>query len=313
MFLNTLEKSILRTLAYFNLSSYPLTSNEIWQFLHNQIVNDLKNILDALESLKNKNLINEKFGYYFLSGQEEIVEKRRTQLVISELKLKKARQAVRFIRGVPFLKAVFICNTVSAGTAANNSDVDFFVITEKNRLYIVRFFTNLILRLFGLRTYGRKTADRICLSFFIDDQNLNLEKLKALKEDIHFAYWIAQMVPIYDPQNYFKKFLSANYWIKEYLPNFSFQTQYQTLVLENKFLSIWQKIWQVMWQGAYGNLIETQARDWQLLKMKLSVKDKAKIGDNGVIINGGVVKLHENDTRQSIHDVWQKKIMELGV
>ena len=79
--------------------------------------------------------------------------------------------------------------------------------------------------------------------------NDNAEKLKALKEDIHFAYWLAQMVPIYDPQNYFKKFLSANYWIKEYLPNFSFQTQYQTLVLENKFLSIWQKIWQVMWRS----------------------------------------------------------------
>lgn len=313
MNLSGLEKSILRTVVYFDLGAYPLTANEVWQFLHKEIVGDFKTLFKSLEDLKNKNFIDEKYGYYFLSGRVELVEKRRAQLVISELKLKKARRAVKFIRGVPFLKAIFVCNTVAAGTAIKDSDIDFFIITEKNRLYIVRFFTNLILRLFGLRTYGHKIADRICLSFFIDDQNLNLEKLKAVPEDLHFAYWIAQMVPVYDSQNYFKRFLSANYWIKKYIPNFNLQTQYVNLVKANSITSAWQKIWQIMWSGQYGDLIEKQAYDWQLLKMKLSVKEKAKIGDNGVVINKGIVKLHEYDTRAAIYDSWSEKIKALGV
>ena len=213
--------------------------------------------------------------------------------------------------GVPFLKAIFVCNTVASGTALKDSDIDFFIIAEKNRLYIVRFFANLILRLFGLRTYGAKIADKICLSFFVDDQNLNLEKLKAVPEDIHFAYWIAQMVPIYDSQNYFKRFLSANYWIKKYLPNFNPQTQYINLVKSNIFFGAWQKIWQTMWQGGDGAMIEKQARDWQLLKMKLSIKDKSQLGDNGVVINNGVVKLHEYDTRVAIYNAWLDKIKSL--
>jgi len=306
-----LEKSILRTLVYFDLTSFPLTANEIWQFLHTQTVGDFKIVLSALEDLKNKNIIGEKYGYYFLLGREELVEKRRAQLVISELKLKKARRAAKFIMGVPFLKAIFVCNTVASGTALEDSDIDFFIIAEKNRLYIVRFFTNLVLRFFGLRTYGTKIADKICLSFFIDDQNLNLEKLKAVPEDIHFAYWIAQMVPIYDSQNYFKRFLSANYWIKKYLPNFNPQIQYVNLVKLNIFFGTWQKIWQTMWQGGYGAMIEKQARDWQLLKMKLSIKEKSQVGDNGVVVNNGVVKLHEYDTRAAIYNAWLDKIKDL--
>ena len=310
MSLSLLEKAILRTLAYFNLGAYPLTANEIWQFLHIHAQKDLKVLLVALDSLKNKNLINEKHGFYFLIGYDDLVERRRAQLVVSELKLKKARKAIKFIQGVPFLKAVFVCNTVSAGTAVADSDIDFFIIAAKNRLYIVRFFTNLILRLFGLRTYGDSIADRICLSFFVDDQNLNLEKLKAIENDVHFAYWIAQMVPVYDPQNYFKKFLSANFWLKDYLPNF-LPAQYQAVVIQNKFFFIWQIIWETMWRGAYGDLIEKQTKEWQMLKMKLSVKEKAKKGDNSIVINNGVLKLHENDTRRLVYENWQKKIKEL--
>lgn len=313
MSLSVLEKSILRTLVYFDLVAYPLTANEIWQFLYKEIANDFKPVLSALEDLKNNNFISEKYGYYFLFGKDDLLEKRRSQLVISELKLKKARQAVKFIRVVPFLKAVFVCNTVAAGTAFKESDIDFFIIAEKNRLYIVRFFTNLILRIFGLRTYGDKMADRICLSFFVDDQNLSLEKLKALPEDIHFAYWVLQMVPIYDPQNYYKRFLSANFWIKKYVPNFNMQTQYNNLVKTNIVMSIWQKIWQTMWRGQYGNLIETQAKEWQLLKMSLNIKEKADLGDNGVVVNQSVIKLHEHDTRAAIYTSWNQKIKEIGL
>lgn len=308
-----LKQAILETLAYFDIHHYPLTAGEIWQWLYRFEINDFKELFLVLDELKAQNRLAQTYGYFYLPGSENSVENRRAQLVVSELKLKKARQAVKFIRGVPFLRGVFVCNSVAAGTATADSDIDLFIIAQKNRLYIVRFFTNLILRIFGLRTYGSKTANMVCLSFFVDDQNLNLEKLKALPEDIHFAYWISQMVPIYDPQNYFKRFLSANYWIKKNIPNFNTQTQYSGGVKENMIMSAWQKIWQIMWQGQYGNLIESQARQWQLLKMPLSVKEKSKVADGGVIINNGVVKLHECDTRSAIYDSWRARKNELGL
>lgn len=308
-----LKQSILKTLAYFDLQRYPLTATEMGQWLYRFELGDFKELLLALDGLQSQNKIGQKYGYFYLSGSEATVEERRAKLVISELKLKKARRAAKFIMAVPFLKAVFVCNSVATGTAQSDSDIDFFIITEKNRLYIVRFFTNLILRIFGLRTYGDKTADRICLSFFVDDQNLSLEKIKAVPEDIHFAYWSLQMVPIYDPQNYFKRFLSANFWIKKYVPNFNMQTQYNNLVKPNISSVAWQKVWQAMWRGQYGNMIEQQAREFQLLKLPLSVKEKSKIGDSGVVVNNGIVKLHEYDTRKAIYESWFEKLKEIGL
>ncbi|EKD43845.1 MAG: hypothetical protein ACD_72C00098G0006 [uncultured bacterium] len=306
-----LEQAILKTLAYFDLNNYPLTSEEIGQFLFQYKSDDFKALLSALDEMKIQNKIQEKFGYFYLVGKEEIVENRRVQLVISELKLRKARKAAKFIRYVPFLRAIFVCNTVSAGTATASSDIDFFIITAMGRIWIVRFFTNLILRLFGLRTYGDKISDKICLSFFVDDNNLNLEKLKAVDLDIHFVYWTTQMIPIYDPQNYWKKFLTANYWIKNYLPNFSNNSSYLNLVNDGKVGKVWKKAWEIMWQTAYGDLIEKQMHDWQLMKLRLSIKEKAEAANKNVVISDGVIKLHEHDTRGEIFERWQKKVSEL--
>lgn len=306
-----LKKAILRTLAYFDLNSYPLTAVEINQWLYELYNPDLVDLLALLEDMKRQNELQEKYGYFYLPGREKIVEKRRCSLVISELKLKKARYAAKFVRGVPFLKAIFVCNTVAAGTALDDSDIDFFIIAKSSRLWLVRFFTNIILRLFGLRTYGDKQRDKICLSFFVDDNNLNLEKLKAAETDIHFAYWAVQMVPVYDPENYWKKFLSANYWLKKYVPNLSNNLVFLNLIGSGKILMIWKKFWETVWSGVYGDLLEKQARDWQMLKMKLSVQEKSKIKDNSVVLDSGVIKLHENDTRLDCAQAWQARSQEI--
>jgi len=302
-----LKKAVLQTLAYFDLSTYPLTATEIKNWLYKYEVSDFTDLLMILEEMKNLNQIEEKFGYFFLSNRIETIENRRKNLVISELKLKKARWAVKFIRCVPFLQAVFVCNTVAAGTAEINSDIDFFIIAKRGRVWLVRFFTNLILRILHLRTYGEQNRDKICLSFFVDDNNLNLEKLKACDGDIHFAYWITQMVPIFDPDNYWKIFLSANYWTKDYFPNLLNNFSFLNLVQRGSVAKIWQKTWETMWHGAYGNILEKQARDWQILKMKLSTKEKTQLHDNGVVLDDGVIKLHENDTRRDCAKRWEEK------
>jgi len=304
---DNLKKAVLRTLSYFDLSDYPLTATEIKNWLFQYAILDFKELTEFLEEMKNQNKIEEKFSFFYLPGKEKIVENRQRNLVISELKLKKAQRAVKFIRCVPFLKAVFVCNTVAAGTAVEDSDIDFFIIAGSKRVWLVRFFTNLILRLFGLRTYGNKNKDKVCLSFFVDEDNLNLEKLKATEKDIHFAYWITQMIPVYDPNNFWKKFLSANYWLKDYFPNFLNNSLFLSLVKQGSIASVWKKIWEIMWFGVYGDLIEKQAREWQMLKMKLSIKEKAGRSGNGVVLQDGVIKLHENDTRKDFAVQWEEK------
>lgn len=220
---NNLKKSIQETLAYFDLADYPLTKEELFAYLWRSPLLSYENFLKELDILMSLDIISrgveEKFGYYFLIGREKILENRRRCLVISEIKMKIAERAVKKIRSVPFLWAVFACNSVGAGQARDDSDIDFFIVTAPGRIWIVRFFCNFILRLWGMRTYGEKIKNKICLSFFVDSEHLNLSELRVVEDDIHFAYWLHQMAPVYDSDNWYDKFLNDNDWTDKFLSN----------------------------------------------------------------------------------------------
>ena len=320
MSLSVLEQSVLKTLAYFDISNYPLTKEELyaclWQspgFAPAELCHGKPEIeyVDFLEELRIAP-IETKMGYYFLPGRSDIVENRRKKLLISDLKLKIARKAAKKIRPIPFLKAIFVCNSVGAELAGDDSDIDFLIVTTEKRIWIVRFFCNLILRILGLRTYGSKTKNKICLSFFVDENNLDLSSYRIIDEDIHFAYWIGQMFPVYDPDNFYSKFLSANSWVKKFLSNSApavIGTE-RLAIGDSKVGFIWKKSWEKIWAKAYGDLIEAQARALQLAKLKLSVKNKSEAG-GGVVINDQIIKLHENDTRRDYFEKWEKLVSKI--
>ena len=56
---------------------------------HERTSPDFLDTLAILEEMKRGNQLQEKYGYFYLPGEEEIVESRRRSLVISELKLKR--------------------------------------------------------------------------------------------------------------------------------------------------------------------------------------------------------------------------------
>ncbi len=310
--MSPLEQSIFRTISYFDIAHFPLTKEELWRFLWSGLRPDKAPAEPGdtfLATLQAAPFLEGKYGYYFLRGQTAHVEERRRAVASIDQKLAKARRAARLISIIPFLRAVFVCNSVGREVAQLESDIDFFIVTETNRLWIVRFFANLLLRLFGLRTYGKRQRDRICLSFFVDRAHLDLSPWRVAPDDAHFAYWILQMVPVYDPGDIYRIFLENNRWLEDYLPN-------AMPVLPNKqpsssgTVGIWRRVWERWWQGAYGDLIEKQAREIQKSLLSRLVKNKAEEKDYGVVIQPGIVKLHENDTRQSYRQAWLNKINE---
>jgi len=199
---------------------------------------------------------------------------------------------------------------LAAGQAKEDSDIDFFIVARQGRVWIVRFFANLILRLFGLRTFGNKMRDRICLSFFVDEENLNLKPLSVLEPDIHFIYWLSQMIPLYDPKGVSKKFKESNRWAGQYVPNYfeHNSVEYLKTVKENPFGKVWRRFWEISWQGSYGNYIENEARKIQIMKLALSVKQAALKLNKGVVIGEGVIKLHEEDSRERTEKQWENNL-----
>lgn len=303
-----LRRSVINTLAYFDLADFPLTKEELFYFLWQPPVIGYNDFLNILPSLN----LESKFSYYFLSGREKIVEDRRRKFLISEQKLKIARRAIRIIKSVPFLRAVFVCNTTASEQANDDSDVDLFIVTEKNRIWITRFFITLLLELFRLRRVGKRVKNKVCLSFYVTVENLDLAKWRVADEDVHFAYWLNQMLPVFDSDNYYLKFLQANSWVKSYLPNLDSNqvSSYLLKIPEFGFGKMWKKTWEKMWRGKYGDMINNQAKQMQLAKMKLAGKPIDRGEDKGVVISDGVLKFHEKDTRIEYRNKWLQKIYD---
>lgn len=207
-----IENSVVKTLAYFDIFDYPLTKEELFRFLYTdyadfnrlhreQIWTDYTDFIDQLEKLQQLQHFQHKDGFYFLIGREEIVGVRQNKIKLIERKMKIAYKGIKKLRWIPFLRAVFVCNTVASGSADENSDIDLFIITNTKRLWLVRFFATITLKLFGLRTSGKRTKDKICLSFYVAEDSLNLESITIVQSDIYMMYWISQLMPMYDPEN----------------------------------------------------------------------------------------------------------------
>lgn len=319
-----LQKSILQTLAYFDIFDQPLTKEELFRYLlitdplrrsFSETSNtDLRmtyiDFLNQLDGLPGEvRPWRTKSGFYFLSGREQIVDERQRKVKIVEQKLKIAKHGAKKIAWVPFLRAIFVCNTVASWTADENSDIDFFIIAKKGRIWLVRLLSTLTLRMFGLRTYGTKLKNRICLSFFVTDDNLNLGHI-ALDEDIYLMYWLMQLMPMYDPSRLYQSVINANRWAQKFLPNFSHTIYHITHDNCDRVVGrFFKKIFEKMWGGGYGDLIEAQARGIQQTRLKMK-NNHTGVGKN-VIISDEIIKLHENDRRVEYRERWVERCKSL--
>ncbi len=261
-------------LAFFNIFNRALTKKELEEFLNKEIKEQ------DLQKYQKKD------DYYVLRSADKVIfKKTKENRQISENHLKKAEKYLPYLRFLPFVRAVAVCNTTSFYSADQKSDIDLFIITEKNHIWTARVFVTFFLHILGVRRYGNKIASRFCLSFFADTENLDLEKIK-LKKDPFLAFWCASLVPIFG-QKIFKKFALLNEnWIKQEVG--------VNILLKNKkikkdggcfFLEI-----------IFGKWFESLLKRF-LLPRSLKKAKKLK-NSSGTIITKGMLKFHDNDKRE---------------
>lgn len=305
---NNLEQAILSTLTYFDIFNYPLTATEIWKWLYcpeNKIDGDnskygfseIREKLEKGEILKS--LIDSRQGFYFLKDKSNLVELRQARYNLAEKKFQKAISVAKFIERMPGVRMIAVCNSLARSNASEESDIDFFVVTDKNKIWTARFFAAGFIKIFGLRPNKKSAKDKICLSFFVDESNLDLEKISVDAPDIYLVYWIGQLIPIYDSGGVYKKFLKENEWIKRYLPNFS-----------GTELSDRRNTGRAGWSLPYFREGEKFFRWLQMRFMPPKLKEMANC-DSRVIVNDSMLKFHANDRRAEYKEKWISKISKL--
>lgn len=319
-----IQQSVFQTLAYFDIFDYPLTREEVRRFLYdadntdsNVADFDFLSHLEQLEQLQPHTTgaqgkhIQYKDGFYFLPGREDTIAARQGKVKIVEQKMKIAVKGIKKIRWVPFVRAVFICNTVAGAVVEENSDTDVFIVTRAGRIWLARALATVVLSLFRLRRTKRKIKNRICLSFYVTDDNLNLEKI-AIEDDVYLKYWLAQLIPVYDPDNLLLQVQTANQWVKKNLPNafVPFVPISRWCVKDSKISIRIKKLLEKVWGGSYGDLMEAQARGMQKARMSLNFMSVQNAPDTRVVVNDKMLKFHEGDRREEYRGRWRKKVEE---
>jgi len=206
--ISLLEKSIIKTLAYYDVFNYPLTLEEIYFCLDTNSVPKEK-LQSKINSLSNKNIIYKKNDYFLLNPDYNSISKRVEGNKRAEKKMKIANRFSKMISFFPFIRAVFLSGSISKGFMDKEADIDYFIITKKNRLWLARFLLVLFKKIFLLNSYKF-----FCINYFISEDNLEIEE-----KNIYTATELVTLIPTYG-SNLYNDFYSANSWLKTYYPNY---------------------------------------------------------------------------------------------
>jgi len=208
-----LQKAILKTLIYADIFDYPLTKSQINQWLIWQY--KIPPPSDITKTLSTFSKLN---SCYYLPFRQSIIKTRQSRSRFSKPKVKLAHRISRYLRFIPTIKLIAITGALSMANSHQHDDIDLIIITKKNRLWLTRLFSILLLEILQLRRrpQDKQTTNKICLNLFLDESSL---QLPLSQRNLYTAHEVAQIKPIFNTQSTYQNFLNQNSWVKTYLPN----------------------------------------------------------------------------------------------
>ena len=202
-----IEKSILKVLVYFDIFSYPLTLQEIRSFLDRTVNDD--ELRNTIEELLQSQRIFRLHEFYSLQNDLSLIERRRKGNEQAAILLKKARDIANRLYNFPYVRAIGVSGSVSKNFADENADIDYFIITKADRLWIART----LLHLFKKNPLLKNSNQHYCMNYFIDEAELLIEE-----KNIYTATEVFTLIPVAGNGS-MKNFFSANTWSHNYFPN----------------------------------------------------------------------------------------------
>jgi len=208
LFFMELRSSILKTLTYFDLFSYPLALEDIQRFLDTEA--DAAVIEIQLRILLRQGRVYRSGEYYSLQNNPALAERRQKgEIHADELLLIAARNA-RWLYQFPFVRGICISGSLSKRCADEKADIDYFIITQANRLWIARTLMHLYKKI----SYLRGHQHRYCMNYYIDE-----EALEVKEKNIFTATELLTLMPMCG-NGALDQFFEANTWTAQYLPDY---------------------------------------------------------------------------------------------
>ena len=284
------KQDILGTLSYFDIFSYPLTQSEIAQFLKHTYCH--KEFIESLNELVEENWVYKFDEFYMLQEDHSLVHRRRKGNIQAKAMLKTAEKIAGFLSMFPFVKGVAVSGSLSKNFADENSDIDFFIITERNKLWLARTFMHCFKKIAILL----KKQDLFCMNYYIDEDMLQIRE-----KNIFTATEIATLLPLRGIDT-FQNFFKENSWSKNFLPNHSLRVSYVEEA-KNHFL---KKAVELILRNPVGNVLDHLLMKFSIYQWNKKTKS-GKLNKRGIVMSMDASRHYAKPNPLN----FQKKFMEL--
>jgi len=305
-----LEKTVLATLAYYDVFDRPLTAWEVFRYA---IKTELKTIsfVAVLEVLTESKILREKIshfnGFYFLKERSALVGERIDRQKLADHKWKQARRFLKLLPAIPYIRMVAVSGSLALNNSKANSDIDLLIITKKGRIWTCRTLTTLAIHLLGKRRHHHLTKDRFCLNHYITDQSLQFTG-----KSLYNAQTYAHLVPVIGTGHLIYQFQKTNQWLLDYLFFYPFQTRgFIKNIKRSVFLNKARRYKEMILDTSVGDWLEKKLRKKQEQRIK---KDPMTLKPGGrVVFNDNQLEFHPDSPEKGVLEKYNKKLEEIGL
>lgn len=296
--MNAIEKSILETLAYFDIFQHPLIKDEITSLcISPQNPKELEHRLKALISEKKCYSYS---GYYSLqSNVKQLVLARKSKEKRAQLYFKKLPRYSKIIKSFPFVRGVAISGSLSKSVMHEDGDIDYFIISAPGRLWICRTLLILFKKIFLLNS-----KKYFCVNYFIDEENLEI-----IDKNIFTAIEINYLASIYNHQ-LIERMKAHNSWTKSYFPTFKHSLKLEEIKKNERL----KKYLELPLKGKIGDQLDflLMKRTYKRWSKKFKHFDSSKL-ELTMRSNRGVSKHHPRDFQTKVLKEYSKRLEQLNL
>lgn len=286
----TFYEYLYATVAYADIFGYPLLLKEVRHWFISQKP-------AKISSTTRKGGVVRKRGFFMLAGRTSLVEVRKERSVASKLKWDVASNAARVLLRIPTVRLVGVTGALAMNNAAQDDDIDFFVVTTKGALWVTRGVATLILDFLGKRRKPGDVSvrDKICLNMFMSEDDLAVDKKRW---DLFSAHEVLQMKPLWQRGAVYRNFLHANKWVARFLPNAWATASRASFGIPTRGDSALPLVWVL-------RMFEVPSKLLQLWYMKRRMTKE--------IITNSLLQFHPQDAREWVRKEFEARMRRAGI
>ncbi len=291
-----IQKEVLKTILYFDVFSYPLKFDEVFENMPLKISKN--ELLSNLNELVRYRFIKKIDDFYLLIiSNDNYVERRLMGNIKAMDMLPNAYLYSKKIASFPFMSGVYISGGLSKNYYDEYSDIDYFIVTKKNRLWLCRTIFMLY-----YKTLSQKNKNNFCLNYFISESDLVIPD----RNDF-VARELAYLLPTVNYELY-QAILNENSWYKSKFENKELLPPFNCINTPEPWS---KKLVELMFSGWFGNwidncLLHITLKHWRKKYPEMSHEDF----DLQYRSRKHVCKYHSKGHQNKVLTIWQEKIKE---